>query len=360
MNNAKEELINYLLELKIPTDIPLEEEANIVSDIFYKCKEITPRNLFRYRECNENNFRTLDEDKFLLTKPTLFNDPYDSLVYINKNKIIEDISDDGSNGFDKVKKMKEDEEFKNQEIEKFGLDFVNRLLEIGPFKSEEDRLRCLKASKEYYGLFIDKLITLSIESLKQSSYVGCLSETVESILMWSHYANNHTGFALCYDFEARYVVDVGLKQVGSEFLDKKLFPIQYSNKRFDATEFVSNNFIYNFYHQIGVECKIPFPDKLLYYKILLFKSKDWEYEKEWRIIKQSNLDYDDNKPDIDFIEIIRPKAIYLGTKINNDNKQHLLNIAKRKNITVYQMKLEPFEEEYKLTIHLEYTPKINI
>ena len=81
----------------------------------------------------------------------------------------------------------------------------------------------------------------------------------------------------------------------------------------------------------------------------MFKSLDWSYEKEWRIIKQTNLNYDDNKPNIEFIDNITPKEILLGTNVSEENKKKLKNISKEKNIPIYQMKLETFNKEYKLT-----------
>ena len=81
----------------------------------------------------------------------------------------------------------------------------------------------------------------------------------------------------------------------------------------------------------------------------MFKSLDWSYEKEWRIIKQTNLNYEDNKPDFEYITKIRPKEIYLGSQISKDNKEKLIKIGKDKNIDVYQMKIEVFSKEYKLS-----------
>lgn len=81
----------------------------------------------------------------------------------------------------------------------------------------------------------------------------------------------------------------------------------------------------------------------------MFKSLDWNYEKEWRIIKQTNLNYNDNKPNIDFIENITPKEILLGTNISKENKKVLEDISKEKGIPIYQMKLETFNKLYKMT-----------
>jgi hypothetical protein len=194
------------------------------------------------------------------------------------------------------------------------------------------------------------LIDESLKSMKQSSLVGCLSEDFESILMWSHYADNHRGFVLNYDFKSRYSIETKIPGVkATEFADKKLFPVQYSQERFDATYYVEFNFIDNYLRSIGLKLNKPFFDKLFYYKILLFKSTNWAYEREWRIISQTNINYNDQKPNVSFIDDIQPTEILLGSKIEVENRNKLLKIAEEKKIPIFQMKLEPFEIEYKLT-----------
>lgn len=352
----KNDIIDYLLKTLIPTDLSQSEESVIHGEIFKKCHIATPSDLFRYRSCSEYSFDALEKDQFILMKPTLFNDPYDSLIYVDKSAIINGLKKDEKENEQSLiilDKLKTDEQFRQSQIELLGEKFVNYFSNATPFKDQDDYSFHKELSSKFFSKFIDNLTTLSLASLKQSSYVGCLSGKIDSILMWSHYAQNHEGFALCYDFKSRYAIDVGShKYIGSEFIDKKLFPVRYSKERFDATYYVEHNFIYNFYTMHGIPFDHPFFDKLFYYKILLFKSTEWQYEHDWRIIKQSNLDCDDKKPDISIIENIRPKSIYLGTNINPINKKRLLSIAKQKQIKVYEMKLENFSKEYSLSYSL--------
>ena len=345
---TKEDFINFLLETEVPDNIETKEESKIVNEIFRQSWELTPENLYRYRCCNENNLNAIQENKFLLTKPTLFNDPYDSLLYINRLKIIEEITQHQE--FDIVEKLKNDAKFKQEHIESFGEEFVESYSKFEPFKNSKEQEFYKKVADKIYTKFVDDLINLSLKSLKQSSLVACLSENFDSILMWSHYANNHTGFVLNYDFKSRFSIATGIPGVkATEFADKKILPIKYSNERFDATYYVEFHFIDNYFNKIGLKYKKPFFDKLFYYKILLFKSLEWSYEKEWRIIKQTNLNYQDNKPDIAFINNIIPKEIYLGAQISLENKDLLIEISKQKNIPIYQMEIETFNKEYKLT-----------
>ncbi|SFM97788.1 Protein of unknown function [Algoriella xinjiangensis] len=345
---TKEHLINFLLETEIPDDLESKEESKIVSKIFKYCLDITPDNLYRYRTCNERNFQTLLEDKFLLTKPTLFNDPYDSLLYINRDKIISDLTKNQED--DIVEKLQNDAQFKEEQTQLLGKDFVEKYANLEPFKSSTEKEIFKTAAEKIYTKFVDQLIDESLKSMRQSSLVACLSEDFESILMWSHYADNHRGFVLNYDFKSRYSIKTKIPGViATEFADKKLFPVRYSDERFDATYYVEFHFIDNYFRSMGLKLNKPFFDKLFYYKILLFKSTNWAYEKEWRIISQTNLNYNDEKPNVNFITDIKPKEILLGSKISNEDRYKLLKISEQKEIPIYQMNLEPFEKEYKLT-----------
>ena len=55
------------------------------------------------------------------------------------------------------------------------------------------------------------------------------------------------------------------------------------------------------------------------------------------------------KPDFDFIHHIKPKEIFLGAKISKWDKKILLSIAKEKEIPVFEMELDYFNKQYKLS-----------
>jgi hypothetical protein len=91
---------------------------------------------------------------------------------------------------------------------------------------------------------------------KETGLLGmlCLSEKPNDILMWSHYADGHTGFCLKFD-------KVGLKEFFG-FCE----PVKYRKPYPNFKEVVDK----------ALSIKI--------HKFLLSKSEHWEYEKEWRVI----------------------------------------------------------------------------
>jgi len=86
--------------------------------------------------------------------------------------------------------------------------------------------------------------------------VFCLSETIDSVLMWSHYASNHSGFALRFDPR------VGLKAGLGPF-----FKVAYQEARPTISLF----------HPEDVSGEIT--------DALATKAAFWSYEREWRAFR---------------------------------------------------------------------------
>lgn len=134
----------------------------------------------------------------------------------------------------------------------------------------------------------------------------CFSKTPSSNLMWGHYANKHTGFCLEYDV-SRFPKECQV-----------VLPVIYTEEPFDASMILDMR---------GIE------DKYAALSPLLFKSKDWSYEKEWRAIISN---------DGGTIPIIKsvPGAIsgvYLGLNAYGDNRNKLEEWADNNGIPAYQM-----------------------
>lgn len=112
----------------------------------------------------------------------------------------------------------------------------------------------LKEFENYIAQCFVKLKKVVINSLG----IICLSESYDNVLMWAHYSNKHTGICVEYDFTN---VD--------EMLLSSLLPVEYKKERPIVT-----NDLYK-------------DKKKLSFNLLsssYIKSKDWKYEKEWRIL----------------------------------------------------------------------------
>ena len=128
--------------------------------------------------------------------------------------------------------------------------------------------------------------------------------------MWSHYANNHKGFCIEYDFSE------------DNFIFQQLSPVLYVDKLYDINDNTCNERLFEF-------CS-------------LLKGVEWRYEKEWRIVINSeNLEKE-------YVKVPKPTAIYLGACIENLNSVQLRYFAKQNNIEVHQMAMS--REGFKLII----------
>ncbi|OAQ42322.1 hypothetical protein A5893_04215 [Pedobacter psychrophilus] len=152
-----------------------------------------------------------------------------------------------------------------------------------------------------------------IQETNRNLRICSFSLNNHSLLLWSHYANEHKGISIEYDF-------LDLEDVRT-FIQ----PVIYRNQ----------------VHKIGIFDEY---NTMQMIASSLIKSEDWKYEQEWRltIFKQK-----ENFPQK--LTITDPKAIYLGTRFYENEPQlqeKLFDIAKVKNIPVFQMEKHP--NEFKL------------
>ncbi len=160
----------------------------------------------------------------------------------------------------------------------------------------------------------------------------CLSENPTSVLMWAHYANQHTGFCIEYDFN---------NAIGTSFPLERLAKVNYSSNMTEMKieslvqimrKKLSPNFVKDpDITQLTVETCL---------EAIITKNLAWQYEKEWRIIL-------DNFSGIKIDKIPYVTKIIVGVNIAEKHKQELLKFANEKNppIPVYQAFLLPNKYE---------------
>ena len=88
------------------------------------------------------------------------------------------------------------------------------------------------------------------------------------------------------------------------------------------------------------------PDTFMASKCMLYKSPQWSYEKEWRLIVSKINEVQDKSPVC--ISNIRPTAIYYGADIAPINRKMLHMIAKEKGIKEYQMYIDNRSYDYSM------------
>lgn len=152
--------------------------------------------------------------------------------------------------------------------------------------------------------------------------VFSLSKTYKDELLWAHYANSHNGFCIEYDLE---ILKKGYRN------NIFSFPVKYDNKPPDIDIADLNS-----------------DKQILISKMIGYKSKRWDYEKEYRIVTDFSGEF--------FYPPNAVKAIYFGVRTSSKNKENLINTLKGRGIKFYQiiLKDKTYEFERKLLNDFSY------
>lgn len=165
--------------------------------------------LYKYQSINKFTISSLIYRGLWAAKPLSFNDPF---------------------------------EFRLKELKKNDIDKLKNLSEIRNENPHLDKLSDFEFAERY---------KIEIQNKINGYGVICYTETNDNILMWSHYADNHYGMCLGFEFED--LNESGIYKVNYETL--------YPELDFEKI-----------WHKEGMA------------KIFWTKSKDWAYENEWRKI----------------------------------------------------------------------------
>ncbi|ADZ10369.1 hypothetical protein Metbo_2154 [Methanobacterium lacus] len=320
-----------------PTRVNAKEAAELKYNKF-------PSHLYKYRTFDENEYsvKALEEDKIFLSNPLEFNDPYDcALLCKDANYVKEDFLKNllakDPKGFRKAHNLTKKQISKLQKSDKIIKDLSIFIAKNSPeYKNNPKRLNELSKENELQ----IRAISADFNELRKDMLVSCFSEDYKSILMWSHYAKEHTGFCVEYDF----------KSLGhNNHLTRNLFPVLYANEIFTIDDYIYNpqpqfpNILSSYLEGIdlnkimdGIQFEILGNNKynnMFPVCAALTKYEGWKYEKEWRYVLYSR-----NESKSTYINVPKPTAIYLGTKSNK--KDIILEIANNKNIDVYQMQMK--------------------
>lgn len=295
--------------------------------------QMMPQSLFRYRSCTEKQIDAFQKDTIYAVSADLFNDPYDTLVRYDLdgiknyvNALLE------TNTLVQLKKyLEEGNDFTNYVKDSFPQGMVENIKEQILATDFEKKKDFLAAYKSQMLQTIDFLYPLLADASKRFVSIVCFCESVQSITMWSHYADYHKGFAL--EYEMRPTLTKGIKEgVG-------LYPVIYDDIRYDASQYMAWAFLKMF----GISASNP--DVLSHTKCALHKSRQWEYENEWRLVDYSTRNYlVENITSINY----KPTAIYYGVHISNENKERLHKIAKAKGIAEFDMYIDYSSPRYEM------------
>jgi len=142
-----------------------------------------------------------------------------------------------------------------------------------------------------------------IRAVMADTTVFCLSETHDNLLMWSHYAQNHTGVVIKF---------LALAEVDAPTIVAQ--PVRYS-RQVPQLDFAALMDDFE---------KMP---KEIINVVTLTKSEVWAYEKEWRIISGLR----DKTQSYEILPYAPEEVgtVYLGCNIAIENKEEISEVTRR-------------------------------
>ncbi len=278
----------------------------------------------------EKILTAIEEDKLYFSAALGYNDLYDTLMYVDYTDLFGYIQHCLNTYMGDYLK----EALGTGRLQKWQANWVQE-----NFEAQAIRTGFLEWARE------------EIEQLKHKVHQNikgiCFSDDMLSTLMWSHYADNHRGIALLYDKKeltkaACYNATGG--RLGNRFM---LCKVKYREERVDATEYISDYFLYREQSKKGVtEDNLPSkPNDKVLKDIILTKSKPWGYEKEYRLLP-IDLEFEQEN-EIAYLSIV-PKAIVMGAQISTEDRKRVIAIAKKKGILLYEVWLNDSQKTYNL------------
>ncbi|NTW73167.1 MAG: DUF2971 domain-containing protein [Eubacteriaceae bacterium] len=280
-----------------------------------------PKSIFKYRAINKNSIKNLEEDVVWLADPSKFNDPYDCAHTVDFSRVQKMQSSELFRKF--MQKQGSDLDLSEDQKKTLAIsqDPLSDLMEIDLLKESPEKRETVKSSflsdqnKRH-----EKLAITSSKTFVSNFKLCSFSERKDSMSMWAHYASDHHGLCVEYDLE---------KISPKDYRRRFMYPVIYDNKMFDATEL----------YMKGKEDKDL--NILRWHLAALVKSKDWEYEKEWRLVFPYSIIDSERSYNMG-----KPKMVYMGTKIRQKNQDQLAEICTRRNIPFVKMK--PHHSVYKM------------
>lgn len=133
--------------------------------------------------------------------------------------------------------------------------------------------------------------------------VCCFSEINDDLLMWGHYARNHTGIVISFN-------------TAIDYWKHDMCKVQYSSNRINLPK--------NF----ETRDDLPLVSEKWQRDLLISKSDCWSYEREWRYIeKTSSCDTDEKNNSYISIDKRSVRKVIFGYKMLGSNKNIIKKIV---------------------------------
>lgn len=299
-----------------------------------------PKSLFKYRCFNKFTIDSISNNYLYLSPAKELDDQFEctanfdpSITYSNEiiekyfvEEVANMISDYPSN-------------FKKSEMKKLMYECLDKKSKISAkkekidLKSSKIKSNCSsKESKEILKIFgalisgmwmndktpdiFNDLIKKAL-SAKDKLGIGSLSEINTSQIMWDMYSDHYSGY--CVEYDTSYDIDLKINT----------FPVVYGNKRqTNILSILIGMIVEGYIVNLSNNKEYTLERSLDYFYLIITKYKEWEFQKEWRIVGDAYFKF----------PMPKIKSIYLGKKCTCDNEKLIIKLAKELGFSVYKQK----------------------
>ena len=353
----KEQFAKLLSETCISNKLSQEGVTKEWDKIYKLLVPNIPQKLYRFRTCSVDNLISFQENTILTCTPSTFKDKYDSLVYVNFD-LIEEMKKCYINAvvFDAI----EEGVAQGKLYELFGgyIDKVkiDELVAENLKLSKEERRESFLKNGENIINVLSNNVNNQVDLIRNDNLtkIACFTENIQSLNMWDLYADGYKGYALEYDFSGFLYKNCSMckdaKQCNKKELNyTELFPVIYTDEKYDSTGDVINIAALNVFKDIGFKIDFLEYDKLFCWKSYLYKNKEeYGHEKEWRMITRCPNDIGSQYGSVTDYGCL--KAIYYGPDMEKRYKDFWHNVARQKVIREYDVSIDKNSHKYELKI----------
>lgn len=264
-----------------------------------------PEVFYKYRAVNEKTLNALKNGVLYSSPPQYLNDPFEAPINVSERAKMNFYQ----KGYDHLRNEKEflpeaTVEDKREIIDALARAFGGSYTDL---KANCPFFNDIQSLIEHGDDIVTNTVIKIREQAKKTYNICSLTSEKDDPLMWTYYADGHSGFCVGYDIKGLGITN---------YLTQLTLPVLYSDK----CSFIVDDID-------GSVCMHALSSKILAYAP----------EKEWRIFFPYN---EKPKPE----PMPPPVAIYLGAKISEEDRTKLIEICNEKNIKVFQMKVDEVKQ----------------
>lgn len=215
---------------------------------------------------------------------------------------------------------------------------INDLEQLTLFNTQNSsKLFCFESFKKYISSISDKFFN--------NTSISCFSEDFTNTLMWAHYASNHSGICLEFDFANSQSFPIILKNHTKQLRTTDIENFSYLTsenlvyyKELKKVDYQATQHNINFYYfspiiENSSDCDVIGLNKSWTHQysinlesLFSIKTLPWKYEKEWRIIDLKFGEPLEPEERIKHFHLNSLSAIYFGYNTPENVKKRIFKI----------------------------------